>query len=677
MDNKLYTMSISLNVLNHLGINLYSNVPAVISEVIANSWDAGASRVDIDFDFNQQVITISDDGCGMSQEDINNRYLYVGYQRRKSNQETPKNRQPMGRKGLGKLSLFSIADEIDIYTKKDEKANAFQMSAEAIKAKLDNENLDIIEPYNPKPISFDARILTHETGTAIRITNLKKEITKASVNGLKKRIARRFSIFSEEFQVFLNGEEISYLDRDYFHKARFLFQYGEEDFSENCNKLDKDKNGDNMAFPCDYQFDDEGNPNKSGPHQIKGWIGIAHHSDDLDDQGGEDDNLNNIAVLVRGKVAQEDILHEFRMGALITKYMYGEIQADFLDEDKKEDIATSGRQKIVEDAPRYQALKKFLDKQLLKIRTETDFLKKKKGVERAIKYNPKIKEWYDGLIPHLKEKAKELLGNIEQIDIEEKHRITLYKNAILAFEKMKMKNALDELRNIGPEQLEGLLSVYKDADIIEAEHYYEIVANRLFVIEKLEIMIDKEDELERVLQEYIFEHLWLLDPAWERATSESVLEHSIYNTIEDETGKESEEVLAGRVDIQYKNISGVHVIIELKRASRAVTAHDLQGQIKKYIRLTRKNLARIGKKDIQVEGICIIGKWPKEWDNVQDRKEDIASLKALGIRVVTYDELIHNALAAYSEFIEKQKEVGKLRKLLQDLEEEANQNESK
>jgi len=40
-----YELSIDLNALNHLGINLYSNVPAVISEVVANSWDADAENV--------------------------------------------------------------------------------------------------------------------------------------------------------------------------------------------------------------------------------------------------------------------------------------------------------------------------------------------------------------------------------------------------------------------------------------------------------------------------------------------------------------------------------------------------------------------------------------------------------------------------------------------------------
>ena len=72
MDNK-FIMSLSLNVLNHLGINLYSNIPAVLSEIVANSWDADAKRVDITISDDQ--IIIKDDGCGMSAADINNKFL--------------------------------------------------------------------------------------------------------------------------------------------------------------------------------------------------------------------------------------------------------------------------------------------------------------------------------------------------------------------------------------------------------------------------------------------------------------------------------------------------------------------------------------------------------------------------------------------------------------------------
>lgn len=48
MSNK-YQMTISLNVLNHLRLSLYSNTPASACEVIANAWDADATEVHVNF----------------------------------------------------------------------------------------------------------------------------------------------------------------------------------------------------------------------------------------------------------------------------------------------------------------------------------------------------------------------------------------------------------------------------------------------------------------------------------------------------------------------------------------------------------------------------------------------------------------------------------------------------
>ena len=77
-ENSKYKMTLSPSVLNHLGIGLYSNVPAVLSEVVANAWDADAEHVSIDIDPNDGRIIIQDDGHGMSVDDANQRYLCVG-----------------------------------------------------------------------------------------------------------------------------------------------------------------------------------------------------------------------------------------------------------------------------------------------------------------------------------------------------------------------------------------------------------------------------------------------------------------------------------------------------------------------------------------------------------------------------------------------------------------------
>ena len=145
-----YTLDIDLNVLNHLGLNLYSNVPAVLSELVANAWDADAGYVKITIDESEgeKTITISDDGCGMSRYDLNKKFLTVGYQRRTREEDdlTPKHeRKIMGRKGIGKLSVFSISEHIQVFTRKEKgEMLGLALDLNGIKQAIESET-----PYHP------------------------------------------------------------------------------------------------------------------------------------------------------------------------------------------------------------------------------------------------------------------------------------------------------------------------------------------------------------------------------------------------------------------------------------------------------------------------------------------------------------------------------------------------
>lgn len=95
-----FEIKIDPNVLNHLGMSLYSNTPAVLTEIISNAWDADANNVEINLDTGKQEVTIVDDGHGMSPEDIADKFLKVGYARREQGREKSDtlSRQVMGRK---------------------------------------------------------------------------------------------------------------------------------------------------------------------------------------------------------------------------------------------------------------------------------------------------------------------------------------------------------------------------------------------------------------------------------------------------------------------------------------------------------------------------------------------------------------------------------------------------
>lgn len=79
--------------------------------------------------------------------------------------------------------------------------------------------------------------------------------------------------------------------------------------------------------------------------------------------------------MARGRLFQENILDKINDGRLYTKYITGQIQADFLDETGDQDIATSDRQRIQETDPRYVALVKYIKSRLNEIEGEWSTLR--------------------------------------------------------------------------------------------------------------------------------------------------------------------------------------------------------------------------------------------------------------------------------------------------------------
>ena len=169
----------------------------------------------------------------MTYDDINNKYLMVGYERRdgKENEPTNRGRSVMGRKGIGKLSLLSIANIVTVETVKGEEKNGFVMSVSDIKDRIkEKKQID----YKPESLP-ENEITLKEKGTRIILTELQKGVGQAP-NALRKRLARRFSIIgSDEFDVRINGESVTAADRDYFHYIKHIWHFGDE--SEEYVKL--------------------------------------------------------------------------------------------------------------------------------------------------------------------------------------------------------------------------------------------------------------------------------------------------------------------------------------------------------------------------------------------------------------------------------------------------------
>lgn len=159
-----------------------------------------------------------------------------------------------------------------------------------------------------------------------------------------------------------------------------------------------------------------------------------------------------------------------------------------------------------------------------------------------------------------------------------------------------------------------------------------------------------------MLRNYIFKHLWLLDPGSEHA------ETQINKFLKTNSSELKEAEKRARIDIGYRTTSGKHVIVELKRASVAVPVDNLTKQIRKYRSGAKKILEKTRFKDWPIEIICLVGKPPPEWDDALDTGQQGVrdSLKAVDARLVFYDELITNAEQAYSDYLVEHIKLDKL-----------------
>jgi hypothetical protein len=361
-DKTPFTFEISLSVLNHLGRSLYRSFATVLGEAISNSWDADAKNVEIYIDRKKDTFIIKDDGVGMTAEDFQNKFLKIGYSKRKGGAKvSPGGRPFIGRKGIGKLALLSCADEITVISK--------VKGGDYVGGVIDNSDLDVaitedltpkqypLGDWNPKTLAKYTRGQKH--GTIVRFRRVKQGI-KGSFPFLAKIIALyfRFSLLDPTFSIFLDGKKINhkYL-KDLADKTEFLWTFEGRD--------DPFLDGLESTFEKD-----------PGNHEVKklklagvgGFVASVEKPRDLKIMTTEE--RVGIDLFVNGRLRERDILKHVPTARVAESYLYGQIHYDSLDD--ATDRFTSSREGIVADDPKYLEFLETFRKEILKIVDDWD-----------------------------------------------------------------------------------------------------------------------------------------------------------------------------------------------------------------------------------------------------------------------------------------------------------------
>ncbi len=355
-NNKIsqFSFNISLSVLNHLGRNLYRSFATVLGEAISNSWDADANNVYITINKSENYFSIQDDGIGMTSKDFQDKFLKVGYSKRKegNNRSAILKRPYIGRKGIGKLALLSCADLIYVVSK--------TKASDAIGGIIDNAELDVAinedhDLYDLKPIP-NGEIATFSfqkgQGTYIRFENIKQGITN-NIDYLRKIIALyfRFSTLDDNFNIFVNGKQITNDDlSDLLSKTQFVWDINNisnDDYLKKAKEtaISKDKG---QVSSLSFKLDNGDN--------ITGFIVSVEKPADLKIK--DVDETVTVDLFVNGRLREKDILKHIRTRRVPESYLYGQINYNALDDE--EDRFTSSRESIKAEDPKFQEfLQKF------------------------------------------------------------------------------------------------------------------------------------------------------------------------------------------------------------------------------------------------------------------------------------------------------------------------------
>ena len=215
----------------HLGRQLYTSSPSALAELVANSYDAYAENIWIEL--NSKQIVIADDGVGLSLADIRSQYASIGQAKKDFEPPLGKpKRNPMGKKGIGKLAAFSLGDQYTVFTKtqKDEKWITFTLSYSQM---VDESNAVKYETEASELNSLPEELSHHQltSGFVVVINNLRRATTQATTKYLETQLTRRFSLRNSNVNVFVNTNKVDLSPADllYEHvRALNYIGYSEE-----------------------------------------------------------------------------------------------------------------------------------------------------------------------------------------------------------------------------------------------------------------------------------------------------------------------------------------------------------------------------------------------------------------------------------------------------------------
>ncbi|MBK8068199.1 MAG: ATP-binding protein [Rhodanobacteraceae bacterium] len=183
-----------------------AHVPQVaLTELVANAWDAGASKVNLTLPADiGGTLTIADDGHGMTPAQFKKRWMTLRYNRERHqglSVEFPSGRsgrprRAYGRNGVGRHGLLCFADQYQVETWREGVLATFIVGTES----------------GPSPFVLRNEVVTGRDGSGTRLS-VQVERNLPDLEEILTVLAARF-IHDPEFEIRVNGRQRSFAEID-------------------------------------------------------------------------------------------------------------------------------------------------------------------------------------------------------------------------------------------------------------------------------------------------------------------------------------------------------------------------------------------------------------------------------------------------------------------------------
>ena len=536
-----YSMRISRLTIDKLGVKLYDKVSAVIAELIANAYDADATSVTVRAPTGKYLATrnegkvsdkgydieVTDDGIGMTPQQIQNFFLVVGAERRIDNERGDRSsryhRKVMGRKGVGKLAPFGICKSIEVISAGGEYLNGTGKDPEmkgylTSHIVLDYEGIMALgdepdERYRSAVGKLNESY-SLEPGTRVILKNFNCRKVPDS-RSMERQLARRFGIKSDNWQIqLLDGTKtdpvpvrVGQFEVETMPNTRLTFQ-------SDGTVIGPDGNVDSK---CKAGFDQDGEF-----RSVTGWMAYSKvpYKDEL---------MAGVRVYCRGKIAAQTTVFNQRAGFTgehnIRSYIVGELHANWLDE--KEDLIQTDRRDILWSEEIAAVFQEWGQKNVKYIGTLS-----RNPLRKAIRQlffelgdvNNRISEEFprdeqSDIRKRATEIARCLGQTISRGELEEKAVVRdLVDLSITLAPHVSLNSMMKKAVESADSPLSVLTSFLRLAQLAELSSFGRIAEDRLKVIDRLNCLKDAEGTNEKSLQQLITDAPWLINPEWAPVT---------------------------------------------------------------------------------------------------------------------------------------------------------------